>query len=486
MPFKFFNTGLLFSTVLALIVAPTTYAQLDWDEDVVVFGTDGIEYGPSITSIGNSQFRAICSSGIQSVLTRRSQIGGEAWGVSDELMFDIEVYDHFRAVSDNQYAYMWDEAGGIWRIPHTQTEWPDDDPVMVFPNSTFMYDLNFVSDAPVEPVDSYLHGVAVYQDNLGEVHFSYCRSADHAGTFSSYGEIDSAFLYNGPSITVAAAYTWTGNDERLWAAITLDRPGTIGEQVTLYYSDDLGQSWSSRFTPDSSSYEQLSPSIVGFGETIMVAYERRNSASVAHDVYFIYSPDNGESWSEPIQLTDHTFDDTKPELELSGNTVGLFYSRAQVQAAAGQLLFRQTSLDQPWAWELETIVSEPDAFMVAEGYSGTSNENGFAAVWSGRLVGDDGDIFFDASWRGLTVNERRRSAPSRARLSQNPLTGRIEYELPRGTQITATLFDMLGRTVNQTTLVGSNGVWNTPSFLPSGTYILSAQSSLPLKIQIAR
>lgn len=486
MPFKFFSTGQVCSAILILIFSSVAIAQLDWDDDVVVFGSESNEIRPSLVQIGNGQFRSVCQAGSQFLRMRRSQIHGEAWGVSDDLFFPVELQDGFRTVSDNQYAYIWDVSGGVWRISNSQNEWPDENSITVFPDRSTMFDISFITDTSFDPVDTYIHGFAAYRDNLGYTRFGYCRSEDRVLSIAIYRQIDSLFLVDEDKISVAGAYTWADENERLWAAISLDRPGTTDEQVTLYYSDDLGQSWSNRITPDSSSYEQLNPTLLGYEETIMLAYERRNSASVAHDIYFAYSPDNGESWSDPLQLTDHAFDDMRPELEISVGTIGLFYARLPVQQELGQLLSRQSSVEEPWVWEPETAVSETAAFVVSEGYSAVSDDNGFAAVWSGRLVGEDGDIFFDASWRGTSVNEQPQAESPRALFTQNSMTGRIEYELPRGARVKATLYDMLGRTVSQSTLSGSRGIWTVPEYLPSGTYLLSAQSSPPLKIQIAR
>jgi len=343
-----------------------------------------------------------------------------------------------------------------------------------------------ISDYEFELNDPYIHMFGLARDQNGNGSLCHLYGSNHGASWSGIRWFQSDLSIQDSSSSIAAAVTWSGENERLWAAITLDRPGTIDEQVVLYYSDDLGQTWSNGLTPDSSSYEQLSPTMIGYEETIMLAYERRNSASIAHDIYYVYSPDNGVSWSEPLQLTDHAFDDTRPELELSSNVIGLFYGRAQVQQAAGQLLFRQAPLSEPWAWETETAVSETNAFNILEGYSAASDADGFAVVWSGRLVGDDADIFFDASWRGTSVNEPQFPVTSGALFSQNPVTGRIEYELPQGAHVVAKLYNMLGRTVNQTTLSGSRGIWSVPENLPSGSYWLSAKSSIPLRIQIIR
>lgn len=483
MQFKFFNTGLICSFWLVL-TAGDVLAQLDWSQDAVVFGTNAAEFSPQIVPIPNGQFRAFCLTDSQRIRTRLSSLRGEAWQAFADLHSD-ENLTQFWVAADSQYTFIFSSDGHLRRISHSESNWEDNWGIAVLPSQTTILKARLFVDSDFDQDESYLHGLVLYRNSQNATLLDYFLSEDQAFSLSHLGTIDSAFAIQDSNASVSGAYTWTGDAERLWAAMSFDRPGSTGPQVALYYSDDIGQSWSSRITPDTSSYSQVAPDISGFEETLVLTYQRRNSSSIANDIYSTYSPDNGVSWSQPLQLTNHAFDDVKPSVVISDEIIGLFYGRLQVQLQTGQIYTRTASLDEPWNWQPETEVCGNDDFNVDDGFHATRDQEGFAAVWTGRIVGEDGDVFFDASWRGLSVIGEQPESPSEVQLSPSSMHGMIEYRLPNTMPVKLQMYDILGRLVAEAALSGPRGVWAVPEQIASGTYLLSAGDSSPILIQIA-
>ncbi len=331
-----------------------------------------------------------------------------------------------------------------------------------------------ISDHLFAPDDPFLHIFVLAGVPDGTSMLGYLHAENHGQNWYGLGWFAVNLPTQDSSASISGAVTWEGEDEHLWVAATVDRPGTTGEQIALFHSDNLGENWSESLTPDSSTYAQSNPVLVGFESTLMLVYQRRVSASLARDIFAIYSPDNGVSWSEPLQLTNHPFDDVAPKLAFANGEFGLVYARAAVQQEHGQLFFRSTSLTQPWAWNEEIAICDEGALILNEGFALSDAADGFAAVWSGRLVGDDGDIFFDGSWRGTAIDAPRSEERNSINVFPNPSTGWLELSSDNRQARTITLFDILGREVAQTELTQGVTIWQLPGALPSGSYWLRA------------
>jgi len=460
---------------------------LDWDNNVVVFGSESNETQPIIAPTYNGQYRAFCIWQDNVLRTRRSLVSGEAWEASDDQNL-VGSSNSFAVTRDNEFTYIANRSRlTIFTIAHSQLLWPDDNTIFLFDTSSYQaFDCDIVSDFNFDADDPFLHGCCLYLPHSGSLTLAYFRSEDRAQTFALIQSVDSMFSIQDSSASVVTAVTWSGEEERIWLALTTDRAGTTGEQIRLYASSDLGQSWATPVTPDSSTYAMMRPALLGHGETIMLAYQRRSSASIARDIFVVYSPDNGVSWSEPLQLTNSSFDDVEPTLTLSGDQIGLFYGRAQAQEASGQLYFRQSSLTQPWIWTDEVNVSSPSEFILPEGYSATGNDDGFAAVWSSRIVGDDGDILFDGSWRGTAVRQPSPNSRPTVSLQANTLAGWIEISNPTGVRGMLVMYDILGRNVARASLASGENTWRLPVALPSGTYWLTHPEASAIRIQVLK
>lgn len=480
MRFRYFNSGQTFSLFSILLLPGVLCAQLDWSHDVVVFGTDQHEWSPQVVPIGDGQFRAFCVRESNVLSMRTSQLYGEVWEAFTDRTVTPE-YIKFATASDDRYAYISNFARDgsdihYRRISHTSSNWPEPSSPLVVPENTVLKDAVLLSDFDFSNEDPFVHLFVLAASSNGMGTLGHFYAMNYGQDWFSSGWFASGLPMQDSSASIAAAVTWEGENERLWVVTAIDRPGSTGEQIALYYSDDLGSHWSTQLTPDISSYAQTRPTLISRESTIMLAYQRRNNASVAREIYATYSPDNGVSWSDPLQLTDSPFDNVNPRLMEAAGEIGICYARVQVQNQTGQLLFRRASINQPWAWELEEPVSDLNGLVVSEGFGCAADEEGFAVVWSGRLIGDDGDVFFDGSWRGTASEDQSRSPSPTLSLFPNPTTGWVTIA-PLGESSQIRLYDILGREI--TSIGGSNmsRTWKLPDGLPSGSYWLRASDA---------
>lgn len=479
MQFKFYSTGRKFSLLFALALPTMLFAQLDWDNDVVVFGTEQHEWNPQLVSIGPGQFRAFCVRESNVLSMRTTQMHGEVWEAYADVT-ESSGFIQLSAANDNINTYLASypqttDNMHIWSIAHSATNWPTAATPIQLPESITPVDVQLLSDYSYAPDDPYVHVFVLLGtlDNIGYVGHAY--ATNYGANWSTLlWDSGTEFPFQDSSASIAGAVTWEDDVEHIWAAVAVDRAGTTGEQIMLYKSDNFGESLTPLLTPDSSAYAQSNPALVGFESTLMLVYQRRVSPSLARDIFAIYSPDNGVSWSEPLQLTNHPFDDVAPKLAFANGEFGLVYSRAAVQQEHGQLFFRSTSLTQPWAWNEEIAICDEGALILNEGFALSDDADGFAAVWGGRLVGDDGDIFFDGSWRGTAIGAPRRDEQNSINVFPNPSTGWLELSSDNRQARTITLFDILGREVARTELTQGVIIWQLPSALPSGSYWLRA------------
>lgn len=485
MPYRFFNIGRVCSLLCAL--APiAAVAQLDWDNDVVVFGTEQDERQPHLVTIEPGVFRAFCVRDDTLLSTRKSQLGGEAWASFHNLPFG-ESTRLYSTAADNEYSYvLTGDPLLMTRIAHPASDWSNSQLVSI-PIADYAPHAGLIfTDAVFAPDDPHLHGISLLQNEVEGWLLHYFRSEDQGLNVQFSSTVDDSLSIADTSVAVSGTMTWSGEDERLWVAVAVDRPGSTGEQIRLYYSDEMGLSWSAPLTPDSSSYAQYSPVLVGQGETIVLSYSRRTSASLARDIFVTYSPDNGVSWAEPMQMTDHAFDDVSARVVITDASIGLLYARVQVQQSHGQLFFRSAPTDQPWRWEASEVpVTVADAVRVSDAIALVPNGPHCAAAWTSEVIGDDGDIVFDGEWRGLAVESQRNDFVNTIQVSSiSP--GAFEFDLPRGKSETLILFDVLGRTVLREQLGPGRTTWRAPYWLPSGTYWLSVRHAQVMSLRIAR
>jgi len=483
MQFKSYSIGLLFR-LLAAAMPIIASGQLTWSNDVVVFGTEDDERQPRVVSIGEGAFRAYCVRNDSLLSMRKSFQFGNLWEQFENLPLGIGLKLWCAAADTTRSYALTSSPLSVTYTPHSYSAWPPAPTINVQPDSGALLAAHLFTDVDFQPGDSYLHLFVLVRSADNTATLLYRKSTDHGETFDAYREVATGLDVEDSSAHVCGAATWSGEDERIWAATTLDRPGTIGEQISLFYSDDFGDSWSAAVTPDSSSYAQYDPSISGRGELLAMAYSRRNSTSLAREVFYTYSPDNGVAWLEPLQVTSHAFDDLSPQIIVTNTSVGLLFARAPVLQALGTLYYRFADAAEPWNWlENERDISATDGVMLDDGFAIAPDRGYCAATWTGHIVGDDGDVFFDGQWRGLSVREQQEDRPLP---NFRQFGNRIEIEIPDRRTGEVRLVNLLGREVARVNVSTGRQIWQLPIGLPSGNYWIAAEHALPVRVTIMR
>lgn len=186
-------------------------------------------------------------------------------------------------------------------------------------------------------------------------------------------------------------------------------------------------------------------------------------------------------------MTDSPLDDIRPQLCASEGWFGLLHARAAVDQGSGDLLFRASSLDAPWEWSTEETINDVSSAFWNEGYCLTSRPGQFGAVWTGRIVGDDGDVFYDGNWRGLAADEYDSTPRDEISVLQDNLTGLIEVRNTSPRAVEVILYNVLGQNMAHTTARTGTTLWTMPRSLPSGAYWLMAnRQTEAVRIQIVK
>ncbi|NIS80944.1 MAG: hypothetical protein GTO14_12205, partial [Anaerolineales bacterium] len=100
----------------------------------------------------------------------------------------------------------------------------------------------------------------------------------------------------------------------IWLVWASDRTGNYD----LYYktSDDFGASWSENIQLTSGPKIDSNPQMLQTvdGQIWLVWSSRKASTTADDDIYYMYSTDNGATWSDSVQFTTNEYDDIWPSL----------------------------------------------------------------------------------------------------------------------------------------------------------------------------
>ena len=102
------------------------------------------------------------------------------------------------------------------------------------------------------------------------------------------------------------------------------------------------------------------------------------------------------------------------------------------------------------------------------------------------MIGDDGDVFFDGSWRGTPLSEARPEAAGHSALFVNSAAGWVVLpDLPE--RIEFRLYDVLGREIQRSGVPPHVRQWAPSGTLPTGTYWLHCSAfSQAVKLTFVR
>ncbi len=249
--------------------------------------------------------------GIDGALTySRSQDGGVTWNLNNILLPDIDAL-HYVEMSADEYAI--DAKGNTIAVVHggLWTDWTlwksvDDGttwnktvikafPIPAYNPTTMTTDIN--NDGVIDTVESVDASLEVLIDNTGMVHCWAGRTMvmeDSTFTFAFFPFTDGLFYWNESYFNAPPVI--------ITAAIDVDSSGTI----------DIGPG-----TPNyTGSITSMPTAGIDAASNIFLAYasvveNTDNGIGESYrNIYCMASPDNGNSWSAPVNISNSNFDES--------------------------------------------------------------------------------------------------------------------------------------------------------------------------------
>jgi hypothetical protein len=507
MPFRFSWSSFATDAAVLLTLSfrfPVTAQNLDWSNDVTVFGTAADERAPVlVASPSGGRLRAFCVTDDSCLHMKVSGDNGASWSVSSDSTFSsTAVRVHGASDATFHYVMVGSEASSrraLFRFEPAANSFRSAWMTMIAPTRTApVLCFDMMTDVVYEPADAYLNLCWIEQTAARLRTLCFTQSRDRAVNFDSAREIMSFDADTGSLTGVSLTAAWGDDDELLWIACAMDRPGSIPEEIRLFRSSSQGVMWEPKGPVDSAAVSQTEPSLAAYGVMILLAYSYA-ALPGARDVRMVYSVDGGETFALPQVMAGSEADEYSPHLliDFEGISFSLLYLSGRAGSDSATVMLRTGSLATPWEIGPEVALCDVNSLPANEIYSATASLRGSSAVWSSRFVTGDCDVRFDASWRGSVTGERPLATPREAALESvcpNPFNSSTTVLLraDHTARLTLGVYDLLGRAVRgmecsiptageQRLLVNFDG-------LGSGTYFLRLENSPapPLKLLLVR
>ncbi|MBI5059563.1 T9SS type A sorting domain-containing protein [candidate division KSB1 bacterium] len=473
---------------------------LDWWTDAAIFATTANEATPLLASSADGRsLMSICRSDPGGMALRFANNAGVNWrGISTNATGST----FFASCRHAGYVYVcaqgFDGVVDWYRFLWSDSDWEAavHDSLAARPQPLTPAAIAMYSDAEFHSPDARVNTVWIeYQADPPRGWLRFAQGYDDEAP-NSFGRDIAPPFGPSPESGVAICDAWSGAEERLLVAATIDRPGSSGPSLRLYRSENRGLDWSAEEVLDSSSSLMSDPVLCAWEQAVVLCYARRASASSPSRLYYTYSPDGGLSFA-PVDSLPITFDHAvAPQLAVENDHehFSLAFIAGEIDSAAGSVYVVAGSLAEPWTMEAPLQVSATNSARFDGGLSLTSNELGAAVAWSSRWQPGDYDVKWDASWR--TEHAPSRANLTSARMMQafpNPFNGQltISLELPRSQDVRIDILNELGQRVRAVTL-GSlsrgNHLRNLDfAGLASGRYyVQSGVASAPLRVTLIR
>jgi hypothetical protein len=163
-------------------------------------------------------------------------------------------------------------------------------------------------------------------------------------------------------------------DNRIWVVWCSNRTGNF----EIFYKTYNG-TWSNENNLTNSSNSDSSPTILQtLDGTIWIFWSsREDTAKATHDIYYKFSLDNGETWSESLQFTTNEYDDVWPAATQSHDTKiwVVWVSNRGDQPDGNWDIYYRTSL--PGDVNNDGIVNNSDLEIVAKAFGCSKGEEGY-------------------------------------------------------------------------------------------------------------
>ena len=277
-------------------------------------------------------------------------------------------------------------------------------------------------------------------DSLATPVFEFSTQLNLGGQYSAYAGPNPGGLL-GQTIVACDNFGGSG-DSSVYVLSSVDPPGTDPLDVYFIRSTDRGLSWSSPVRvnddPGTSAWQWFGTMSVAPNGRIDVVWldTRDNPGTYLSSLYYAFSEDNGQNWSQNEQLSD--------------------------------------AFDPHLGW--------PQQNKMGDYFDMISDNNGAYLAWAGTFNGEQDVYYGRISQMPVAIDDRQDDGgiPGTFSLSQNypnpfnPNT-KISFALPKQELVTIKVFDVLGNEI--ATLVkkeksaGTYQVEFNATNLPSGVYL---------------
>jgi hypothetical protein len=266
--------------------------------------------------------------------------------------------------------------------------------------------------------------------------------------------------------------------------------GNNTQEIVYEGSTDGGETWYGPvIVSDNDTIHSQWPQIAAWGDSnIAVTWMdyRYSPYQWSGDAFFTKSTNNGNSWSEPICITEsHLI--SSSDIYGVGDTVVLTYDDARLGFAA---IFANVSYDGGNTWEGEQRVSDSDY------YSGTPSvaiaSQAAHESWSDSRISPEYryfEIYYDRGVINTGVDTKPNFIPNDFSLSAypNPFNSATTITLTGAEQAEIGIYDITGRLITTLHTFGGQALWDASAY-SSGVYFarLAGEKASTIKLILLR
>lgn len=219
----------------------------------------------------------------------------------------------------------------------------------------------------------------------GDIQFR--RSLDAGETWEPAIELYTAFDYGGGYPAVAAS------DDNVYVVYYRNTAGD--SQIFMCKSHDNGQTFSNEIQITTAIRNAITPMITADGDDVYVVYEDRD-VDWTYQIYLLHSDDAGNTWSDPVQISDPTYHSRWARIEVDNDMLYAVWN-ANVGDDYDDLdIFFSKSADQGSTWSDPINISNNMAYNARLALAAIDDDIYIAS--SAKIDGIQTDIMFYQSY----------------------------------------------------------------------------------------
>lgn len=449
--------------LIFLLFGISSIAQAQWEPDIRLTNDS------SSSQISNSRGQSIAVSGdfvhvvwydtrniYRDIYYKRSTDKGITWTDDIRLAYGTQdSQDPVIAVSGNNVFISWnDTRHGNYEVYFKKstdngTTWGVD---------TCLTLDSFLSFNPCIAVSgSDLHLVWLDNRNNLSSNIYYKKSTDFGETWSSDFVLseDNTNSYN------VSMSVFESNVHVVWS----ERVGFF--DVFYCRSTDAGNTWNKAANLSDNPTSSWTPAIAANGSHLHLVWSDKIDKGSLGDfeLYYIQSADNGESWSNPVRLTNA--DEVKEYASLALNKSILHLVWHDYRSGKGEIYYKCTT-NNGEAWS--------DDYLLTNNMGTTSYQPSIAlsdsivhVIWTDERDGPNGEIYYKRNPTGNILNIEYENQVDNLFISPNPASDYIYLNVDDTQQGTIQVFSILGEKVLEINIANKIDV----SKLPDGIYYMA-------------